>query len=53
MAEIKSLLDGVIEQEIQNVEALSSGSDEKSESRNPAQTPYRGDQGRDRGGREA
>lgn len=30
MAEIKSLLDGVIEQEIQNVEALSSGSDEKS-----------------------
>lgn len=30
MAEIKSLLDGVIEQEIQNVEALSSGTDEKS-----------------------
>ena len=30
MVEIKSLLDGVIEQEIQNVEALSSGSDEKS-----------------------
>lgn len=30
MAEIKSLLDGVIEQEIQNVESLNSGSDEKS-----------------------
>lgn len=30
MADIQSLLDGVIEQEIQNVEALSSGSDEKS-----------------------
>lgn len=30
MADIKSLLDGVIEQEIQNVESLGSGSDEKS-----------------------
>ena len=30
MADIQSLLDGVIEKEIQNVEALSSGTDEKS-----------------------
>lgn len=30
MADIQSLLDGVIEQEIQNVESLTSGSDEKS-----------------------
>ena len=52
MAEIKSLLDGVIETEIpfiwkrREIEG-------NPESRNPAQTPYRGDQGRDRGGREA